>query len=61
MEQHRQCWMSSEAAFLRVEAMLVLPHRRARYVRLRGLTPVSTVGFDQLLRACRKNGLKSKG
>jgi len=60
LEKRRRDWMSSETAFMRFGGMLLLPHKRVRAIGF-GVNPGTTIGVEQLLKACRKNGLKSKG
>ena len=60
-EQRRRRWMSSEATFMRVEAMLLVPRQRPGKASGSAAGAVAGIGFEQLLRVCRKNGLKSKG
>lgn len=53
--------MGSEAAFLKARAMILLPVNRAATSRVRVAPAPQAVDVEQVLRACRKNGLKSKG
>jgi len=59
-ENRRSRWMGTEAAFLKVRALILLPEQRSS-TRSEGAVSASPVGVEQLLNACRKSGLKSKG
>jgi len=59
-EGRRSRWMGSEAAFLKVRALILVPAQRSSR-RLEGRESVTPIGVEQLLDACRKSGLKSKG
>lgn len=59
-EERRSRWMGSEEAFLKARAVILLPVMRAS-VRRSGVAAVPSVDTEQLLMACRKSGLKSKG
>lgn len=59
-EERSSRWMGSEATFLRARAMILLPVKRMP-VRGAGRVATASIGTEQLLRACRESGLKSKG
>jgi len=56
----RSRWMGSESAFLKVRPLVLVPSRRLA-TSSSGVVSVTPVEVEQLLKVCRKSGLKSKG